>query len=100
MKCSATFIVPVAFEIQLCSTPEAEAQLNYQTKSIPYSKSMSASRSLFAKLQHTSNSISTFYIEEKLLICGDMSPNSGPVRTRSNIRVLNVEELLEITKTP
>lgn len=100
MKCSATFIVPVAFEIQLCSTPEAEAQLNYQPKSIPYSKSMSASRSLFAKLQHTSNSISTFYIEEKLLICGDMSPNSGPVRTRSNIRVLNVEELLEITKTP
>ena len=79
MKCSvsfAAFIVVVAFETRLCSTPEATAW-NYQPKSISFSKSTRASRS------HTSNSTNTFRIERNLFICGDISPSPGQERTRS-----------------
>lgn len=79
MKCSvsyAAFIVLVAFETRLCSTPEATAW-NYQPKSIPFSKSTRASRS------HTSNSTNTFRIERNLFIGGEISPNPGQERTRS-----------------
>lgn len=79
MKCSvsyAAFIILVAFETRLCSTPEATAW-NYQPKSISFSKSTRASRS------HTSNSPNTFRIERNLFICGEISPSPGQERTRS-----------------
>ena len=72
----AAFIVLVAFETRLCSTPEAAAW-NYQPKSISFSKSTRVSRS------HTSNSTNTFRIEINLFICGEISPSPGQERTRS-----------------
>ena len=84
MKCSvsfAAFIVLVAFETRLCSTPEATAW-NYQPKSISFSKSTRASRS------HTSNSTNTFRIERDLFICGEISPSPGQEWTRSKPKYL------------
>ena len=84
MKCAvsfAAFIVVVAFETRLCSTPEATAW-NYQPKSISFSKSTRASRS------HTSNSTNTFRIERDLFICGEISPSPGQEWTRSKPKYL------------
>ena len=77
----SAFIVLVAFETRLCSTPEAAAW-NYQPKSISFSKSTRASRS------HTSNSTNTFRIERNLFICGEISPSPGQERTRSKPKYL------------
>ena len=41
-----------------------------------------AKRFLFTRILYSSNGISTFQLERKLLVCGDIEPNPGPEKTK------------------
>ena len=41
-----------------------------------------AKRFLFTRILYSSNGTSTFQLERKLLVCGDIEPNPGPEKTK------------------
>ena len=90
MKHSVVFLVLIAlitWETQLSFTLEVANTIS-QPKFGADCTSKSACRSrakhfLVAKVQNTTKGTSTFQIERKLLVCGDVSPNPGPKTTNS-----------------
>lgn len=61
----------------------SKCDTDYTTVSVSWPR---AKRFLFTRILYSSNGISTFHLERKLLACGDIEPNPGPEKIKCKLK--------------